>query len=66
MRNYIFEPEALAQFTEWAIADKKKFLKIGNLLKEILRTPFDGTGKAEPLKGDLAVIGQEGLMISIA
>ena len=33
---------------------QKNILKINNLLKEITRTPFTGTGKPEPLKGNLS------------
>ena len=29
------------------------FKKISALIKEIIRTPFTGTGKPEPLRGDL-------------
>jgi toxin YoeB len=35
-------------------ADKKLLKRINALIKEIQRTPFDGTGKPEPLKANLS------------
>jgi len=36
------------------IDNKKIYSKINGLIKECIRTPFTGTGKPEPLKGNLA------------
>lgn len=33
--------------------DKKTLKKINLLIKDILRSPFEGIGKPEPLRGDL-------------
>ena len=33
----------------WQETDKKKCAKINKLIKSILRTPYDGEGKPEPL-----------------
>ena len=49
-----FQKFAFYDYQQWAIDDKKIFLKIGSLIKEIIRTPFTGTGKPEPLKGKLS------------
>jgi toxin YoeB len=38
----------------WQKIDKKILKKINALIKEIQRTPFEGTGKPESLKHDLA------------
>lgn len=38
----------------WQSTDKKIFKKINDLIKDIKRSPFDGIGKPEPLKFDLA------------
>ena len=38
----------------WQETDKKILKKINELIKECLRTPFDGKGKPEPLKGNLS------------
>jgi toxin YoeB len=50
----IFSKNAWEDYTSWQIEDKKIFKKINNLIKEIQRTPYDGIGKPEPLKFDLA------------
>ena len=50
----VFEPIAWDQFLYWQETDKATFRKINGLIKECLRHPFEGTGKPEPLKGDLA------------
>lgn len=34
--------------------DRKMLLRLNKLLVESTRTPFHGTGKPEPLKGDLS------------
>lgn len=34
--------------------DKKLLKRINTLIKEILRTPFEGMGKPEPLKANLS------------
>ena len=54
MKSYVFYPDALEQYSDWAIYDKKTFTKIYELLKEIRRTPYEGKGKPEPLKHKLA------------
>jgi toxin YoeB len=38
----------------WVEKDRKKAIKIIKLIKEVQRTPFQGTGKPEPLRHDLA------------
>ena len=37
----------------WQKVDKKKVKRINDLLKNCIRTPFEGIGKPECLKGDL-------------
>ena len=46
-----FEESAFADYLWWAGEDRKIFDKINPLINEILRDPFHGTGKPEPLKG---------------
>jgi toxin YoeB len=53
MRKVVFENQALEDFIAWASENKQNFKKIGELLKEIQRTPFLGKGKPEPLKNEL-------------
>jgi toxin YoeB len=40
------------EYLEWS-DDKKTLKRINQLIKDIMRSPFDGIGKPEPLKGDL-------------
>lgn len=52
--NLVFRPIAWEQFLYWQQTDKAMVKKINGLIKECLRHPFEGTGKPEPLKGDLS------------
>ena len=38
----------------WQTQDKKTIRRINMLIKDMQRSPFDGIGKPEPLKGDLS------------
>ena len=49
----IFSERAWEDYLHWQTADPKLILRINGLLKECLRTPFNGTGKPEPLRGDM-------------
>ena len=49
-----FHLDAFNDYHQWATDDKKVFSKINKLIKETTRTPFTGSGKPEPLKGNLA------------
>jgi toxin YoeB len=50
MRSISLTPEAIAQLEEWRQSDSKMLAKIVSLLAEIAKSPFEGTGKPEPLK----------------
>jgi toxin YoeB len=50
----IFSKNGWEDYISWQNEDKKFLKKINALIKEIQRTPFDGIGKPEPLKFDLA------------
>ncbi len=52
MRRIIFESTAFEDFGAWGEIDRKVFKRIRQLIVETARTPFDGTGKPEPLKGN--------------
>lgn len=52
MRTVDFVPKAFDEYHNWIQTDRKTALKIGNLIKDILRTPFEGIGKPEALKYD--------------
>ncbi len=49
-----YDSKVFDSFQEWAFSDKKVFAKIINLIKDIERNPFNGIGKPEPLKHELA------------
>jgi toxin YoeB len=47
-----FEKRAFDEYRQWEKDDKQIFRKINALLTEVMRDPFYGTGKPEPLKWD--------------
>lgn len=49
-----FHEGAWEDYLYWQSSDRKQLKKINTLLRECLRTPFAGTGKPEPLKGEFA------------
>ncbi|MBR0031988.1 MAG: Txe/YoeB family addiction module toxin [Treponema sp.] len=49
-----FTPTAFEDYQYWATNEKSVFKKTNALIKEIMRMPFTGTGKPEPLKHELA------------
>ncbi len=53
MRNVLFHRTAFEDFTEWSSHDKRIFEKITEIIRDTLRSPFDGIGKPEPLKHEL-------------
>lgn len=54
MRNVVFSSDAFEQYQYWQETDRKILQKLNQLLRECQRTPLVGTGKPEPLKGQLA------------
>jgi toxin YoeB len=54
MLSLLFELTAWEQYVYWQTQDKKTLKKINELLKDVVRTPFEGIGKPEPLKNDLS------------
>lgn len=46
--------EAWQDYLHWQQQDKKTIKRVNALLKDIERTPFEGIGKPEPLKGELS------------
>ena len=53
MRDITFAENAFREYLYWQKQDRKTLRKINSLLKEIQRTPFEGSGEPEPLKGEL-------------
>jgi toxin YoeB len=52
--NVTFTPTALYDLRYWLKTDKRQAERVLALLEEIRRTPFEGTGKPEPLRFQLA------------
>lgn len=52
--KYVFVDESWEDYLYWQKTDKKKLQRINELLRGIARQPFDGIGKLEPLKHQLA------------
>lgn len=50
----IFLSTGWEDYLFWQHPDRKTLKKINELIKESMRTPFEGTGKPEPLKHDLS------------
>jgi toxin YoeB len=49
-REALFTPVFLEDLRFWVDADRKVALKIFDLIESVLREPFAGIGKPEPLK----------------
>lgn len=49
-----FAEHAWEDYLYWQAHDRKILKRINDLLREISRTPFEGTGKPEPLKHALS------------
>ena len=54
MKGLVFDIRAFEDLEWWVKQDRKKATKILNLIQEVLRNPFHGRGKPEPLKGELS------------
>lgn len=54
MKRIIFSKNAWDDYVSWHDEIKKMLRKINSLIKDIQSSPFEGIGKPEPLKYDLA------------
>ena len=54
MRSVTFIGNSFEDFLEWGIIDKQIQKRITRLIQEVRRTPFEGIGKPEALKGNLS------------
>jgi toxin YoeB len=54
MRNATLTPNALNQMADWAKYEPKMLKRIFRMIEECCRTPFEGIGKPEALKGNLS------------
>ena len=46
----VFQPEFIEDLRYWVETDRKLAIRALDLIEAILRNPFDGIGKPEPLK----------------
>ncbi len=53
MRSIEFDSNGFDDLAWWIKQDRKTAIRIVRLIKEVQRTPFEGTGKPEPLKHEL-------------
>ena len=53
MRDIVLNDQALDDLRYWSLNDIRLLKKIFDLLVNMQRTPFEGLGKPEALKGDL-------------
>ncbi len=53
-REAVFHPEFRQDLRYWVEADRKTALRVLELVETVLRDPFTGIGKPEPLKYVLA------------
>jgi toxin YoeB len=49
-----FDPNALEDLRHFVATDRRIALKIISLLEAVIKDPFEGIGKPEPLKHELA------------
>jgi len=49
-RELVFSKQAWEDYQFWLATDVKQLRRINHLIKEIMRDPFEGIGKPEPLK----------------
>lgn len=53
-REAVFQPEFLEDLEYWVEVDRKMALRVIKMVREIVRNPFEGIGKPEPLKYELS------------
>jgi len=49
-RKAVFQPEFREDLLYWVETDRRTALRIFKLIEAVMRDPFQGIGKAEPLK----------------
>ena len=49
----VFAARAWEDYLHWQATDPNTLERLNGLIKECMRSPFKGTGKPEPLRGDL-------------
>ncbi len=52
--SFLWEDRAWDDYIYWQTQDRKTLKRINALIKDIKRSPYEGIGKPEPLKGNLS------------
>jgi toxin YoeB len=52
--NLVFAPQAWEDYQHWVQTDRKLLKRINELIKDTVRSPYQGIGKPEPLRHALA------------
>jgi len=52
--NLVFSQHAWEDYLYWQKTDRKLLKRVNLLIRDIIRSPFEGIGKPEPLKHGLA------------
>jgi toxin YoeB len=50
----IFSEDAWADYLYWQATDRRQLVRINELIRGCVRSPFVGIGKPEPLRGPLS------------
>jgi len=53
MADILFSKEAWEDYLYWQQTDKRTLKRLNELIRECMRSPYEGIGKPEPLKGNL-------------
>ena len=53
-RKLVWTDESWADYLSWQTQDRKTLRRINRLIEDIMRDPFEGIGKPEPLKHALS------------
>ena len=48
----VFADQAWEDYLHWQASDKNTLERVNGLINECMRSPFKGTGKPEPLRGE--------------
>ena len=54
MRKLAWDSNGWSDYVYWQNQDRKTLKRINKVLEDVMRNPFDGIGKPEPLKENLS------------
>jgi toxin YoeB len=59
--NLTFSPSDWADYLQFQQHDWRLMKRLNQIIREVSRSPFEGIGKPEPLKGDLSGFWSRGI-----